>query len=127
MKTSINMMKAIDQLGGSTQLYVHVLTRFKEKYSQIDKKIEHLVLAGELAEARRLTHSIKGLSGNVGSTQLQNASKQLEQCYVNEKKQNDDVFKKFSCELQQVLKEIDVLILELSTAEKEIAVGKEDE
>lgn len=75
---NINIKNALLNLGGSVKLYKTLVQGFKEKYTYIDDDIKIKLLNKEMEEARRLAHSIKGLAGNLGATDLQEKSKILE-------------------------------------------------
>lgn len=75
----LNLKDALVHLGGSVSLYRTLVQGFKDKYSHIDRDIKDQLLKREVEDARRLAHSMKGLSGNLGATELQEYSKRLEE------------------------------------------------
>lgn len=75
----LNLKDALVHLGGSVSLYRTLLQGFQDKYSSIDNDIKTHLLDREIEDARRLAHSMKGLSGNLGATELQRYSKNLEE------------------------------------------------
>lgn len=74
----INVQEALEHLGGSVTLYRSLVKGFVEKYSDIDSDIKHALLEGDLEEAHRLTHSMKGLAGNLGTVGMQKTAKRLD-------------------------------------------------
>lgn len=74
----LNLKDALVHLGGSISLYKTLLQGFKDKYSYIDQDIKQNLINRDVEEARLLVHSMKGLSGNLGATDLQRCSKKLE-------------------------------------------------
>ena len=69
---------AIKNLGGLTALYEKHLARFKIKYKNIDEEILNAINENDAEEARRLAHSIKGLSATLGLMALSTAALELE-------------------------------------------------
>lgn len=74
----INVHEALEHLGGSTTLYRSLVKGFIDKYSDIDREIKHALLEGDLEEAHRLSHSMKGLAGNLGATAMRKTAKSLD-------------------------------------------------
>lgn len=72
-------MAAIENLGGMVNLYEKHLGRFRENYEGAEGEIRRLLEAGDLVEAHRLAHSIKGLAGTLGLPYLQSAASALEE------------------------------------------------
>ncbi len=54
------------------------LARFAAEFGDAARQLERMVEAGELTEAARLVHKIKGVAGNLGVTGVFEAAKQLE-------------------------------------------------
>lgn len=75
----LNLKDALVHLGGSVSLYRTLLQGFKDKYSSIDTDIKNQLVNREVEDARRLAHSMKGLSGNLGASDLQRYSRKLEE------------------------------------------------
>lgn len=73
----IKLYEAIEQLGGSIRLFRKLAEGFIESYTYIDEDILDQYEIS-LSEARRLAHSMKGLSGNLGATDLMLKAKDLE-------------------------------------------------
>jgi len=74
----IDLKLALLNLGGSAKLYRTLITGFFEKYSHIDNEIYELLIQRKLDDARRMAHSIKGLSGNIGVEELRRVALDLE-------------------------------------------------
>ncbi len=115
----INIAKAVDQLGGSVRLYKKLVSGFLEKYSRVDKDLKYLLLDGELEDARRLSHTMKGLGGNLGAKDFHEKSKNLELAIkdLNGQEMNMDTtgiltneWRSFSKSLSEVLGELDKIL-----------------
>jgi len=75
----LKLKDAFLHLGGSISLYRTLIQGFKDRYSFIDKEIKNQLLNRDIEQARLLAHSMKGLSGNLGASDLQRYSKNLEE------------------------------------------------
>lgn len=80
----IDFNKALEQLDGSMKLYSIVLKGFKNRYAQVDEDIQKRIDQGDLEDARRLAHSIKGLCGNLGSAKCLEKALNLEMAIRDE-------------------------------------------
>ncbi|NLY70564.1 MAG: hypothetical protein GX076_02620 [Clostridiales bacterium] len=70
--------RAIQYLGGMESLYYKHLKVFQNKYQDSHIKINRYVDHKEYEEAQRLTHSIKGLAGTLGMSELESKCQTLE-------------------------------------------------
>ena len=75
---SIDINLALEQLGGSGKLYKTVVKGFNDRYSDVDRTIGKHLDAGDIEEARRVAHSMKGLCGNLGASKLRERALNLE-------------------------------------------------
>lgn len=105
----IDTREALEQLGGSKKLYKTLLIGFSNRYSKVDKDIMSLADEKNFDEARRLSHSMKGLSGNLGASKLRECALELEHVF-KDREEYDNKLDGFSKELKEVLKEVDYLI-----------------
>lgn len=108
---SIDLDKALEQLGGSDKLYKTVVSGFYDKYRHVDDTIFELFEADEFEEARRLAHSIKGLSGNLGAKELRLKALDLEMAIKNKQPTIDLEMLEFSKELEAVIKEVKMILV----------------
>ena len=69
---------ALSRLDHNQTLYLDLLRKFQRDYADADQQLETTLARGDLETARRLVHSIKGVSGNIGITDLQAAAAALE-------------------------------------------------
>ncbi len=63
---------------GSRPLYLKVIRRFVDDFDEYIPKVREAVQNGETESAIRMTHTLKGIAGTIGSTKLQEASAKLE-------------------------------------------------
>jgi len=80
----IDMEQGIRRLGGNKKLYRDLLLKMKSGYADSANEIKVLLSEGKPDDAERLAHSIKGVAGNLGATQLQSASQALESSIKNQ-------------------------------------------
>lgn len=102
----IDINEALLQLGGSEKLYRTLITGFNDKYQMVDEEIGRLLDEGRIEEARRLAHSLKGLSGNLGAHGLREKAKNLEFGIRDSEPDVTDRLRLFSEELKRVFAEV---------------------
>ncbi|MBF0159258.1 MAG: response regulator [Magnetococcales bacterium] len=74
----IDLTDGLSRCNGNTTLYHQLLSKFSSNQSGIVEKIERHWQNHEIEEAIRLAHTLKGVAGNVGATELHWAAKMLE-------------------------------------------------
>ena len=74
----LDIQGGLDRVGGNTGLYFQLLDRFRADYSEISTEIRNAWDADDPALAQRLAHTVKGVAGNVGLTDLHQAAAALE-------------------------------------------------
>lgn len=65
-------------MGGKASLLRKLLADFVQDHGQDVQVLEAAIAAGELSRAERVAHTLKGVAGTLGATDLQNASAGLE-------------------------------------------------
>jgi PAS domain S-box-containing protein len=70
----IDIADGLGRLGGNRKLYRNILVRLATDFAHADAALEQLVAAGQLEEAQRLAHSLKGVSANIGARELSAAA-----------------------------------------------------
>ncbi len=63
---------------GKKAFYLGMLKKFAEKQSEVPIQIRNSLEANDRGTAERMAHSIKGVSGNIGATGIQNTAAELE-------------------------------------------------
>lgn len=69
---------AIENMGGSRELYEKHLTKFKKTYAGSCDQLRDYLKEGDRIEAKRLAHSVKGLAATLGLAQLARSAEILE-------------------------------------------------
>jgi two-component system sensor histidine kinase/response regulator len=68
----------LDRLLGKTASYVGLLRRFTANQADTEHAIKAALAAGNMDEARRLAHTLKGLAATIGAMPLREAAARLE-------------------------------------------------
>ena len=74
----IEVKTGLVRAGGNRTLYVDLLAKFRRDYADATSEIKSALDNGEHERAQRLVHTIKGVSGNIGALDLENAASELE-------------------------------------------------
>jgi HPt (histidine-containing phosphotransfer) domain-containing protein len=119
VKRKMNIEAALTHLGGSKPLFDTLISGFYNQYNHVDDDIKKLLETGNQEDARLLAHSIKGLSGNLGATELVEKAKALEVAIEAGLETKASDLKAFSKALKAVLEEIVRLLEEVDDTYKE--------
>jgi len=76
---------ALRRLRGNRQLFRKLLDSYIPGYGETSAKLLHEVQTGKWEEALRRVHSIKGVAGTLGSTNLADAARKLEKAFRTER------------------------------------------
>ncbi len=66
------------RVAGNRKLYLKLLRQFVEQQGPAVTQITEALAQGDIALAERLAHTLKGVAGNIGATQIQSAAATLE-------------------------------------------------
>ncbi len=108
----IDIEMALDHLGGSDRLYKKVVSGFHDRYSKADQQIETLLNEEDFEGARILAHSLKGLSGNLGSLGLKEKALDLEMSIRDGRPDREVCLRNFSQTLAAVIDETEIILRE---------------
>jgi len=97
----------LGRLANNKNLYKRLLDKFVAGYSDYEEKISAAFEADDFESAVQLSHTMKGLAGNLGAEHLHEVSLALEKIAKSGSKapEFEDVFEKFLYELRRALKE----------------------
>ncbi|MBF0226523.1 MAG: response regulator [Desulfobacterales bacterium] len=122
--TGLNMSLGLEKIGGNKKLYKKVLRDFYSDYTNFSDKMTNAYLKSKMEDLKQMTHTIKGVSGNIGADDLYGISKEIDECLkTNQLNGLDDKLQKFSDEIKTVLTSIHHLI---QTDTSEVAETIED-
>ena len=74
----VDMEKAMTRLNGNIKLYMQLLRDFIEDYATFSEDIRVLLRDGDLANAERMVHTLKGTAGNLSAYLIQQTAMDLE-------------------------------------------------
>jgi len=69
---------ALQRIGGKEELYMKLLEKFIEQYSEFHDQLKRLIDDGNKNDAIRLAHSLSGSAGHLGAKAIQEAAATLE-------------------------------------------------
>ena len=106
--SAFNVSDALGRLMNNKNLYRKLLNKFCAGYGDYEAKVVAAFEADNFEEAVHLSHTMKGLAGNLGAASLQEASLALEQIAKGGVKtpEFDGALAMFRTELRRALKEI---------------------
>ncbi len=73
-----NVAEGLQRVGGDESFYIELLSDFVSEFRDSADRYEQILRNGDTEEARRLVHSVKGVSGNLGAKRLHEAAAALE-------------------------------------------------
>jgi len=127
----ISVHQALSRLDKNETLYLALLEKFKQNYAHADRDLNALIEQGQHEDARRLAHSIKGVAGNIGITELQTAASSLETAFRDKVSSEYDArMTLFSQALSRALSSADQLTRSVAKATalpKDLAIKSETE
>ncbi len=74
----IDIATALKRMSGNDRLLNRLLLVFAENYADAAANIRNALAAGDVHTARRLTHTLKGISGNLSANDIFTATRDLE-------------------------------------------------
>lgn len=122
----IDVKGGLKSVGGKVELYREILTKFYRDYQDTAKQIQSALDESDLELAQRLAHTVKGVSGNIGALELQEASRLLEKCISLKKTtEYDKLLTYFSISLERTIRALETVDLQ-SRPSKTTATTTED-
>ncbi len=74
----INVEAGLARIGGNAKSYRKLLKKFRDNQGGVIAKIELAIKSSDSELSERLAHTLKGVAGNIGATELQAAAASLE-------------------------------------------------
>jgi signal transduction histidine kinase/DNA-binding response OmpR family regulator len=103
----LNTKEGIERCGGDKNLYKALLEDFSEMYIDSVSVFETICSEKRYHDGKQFAHDIKGVSANIGATELANTVEVLEKAFSQESKSNYPILiKNYQASLKRVLKEI---------------------
>jgi CheY-like chemotaxis protein len=98
---------AVERMGGKKQIYVKVLKNFAPEYGKAAERIRRCLAAGDIKNAERTAHSIKGVAATIGAVRMSRISFELEESIRDGSLDVDGLLKTFETELAKTLEAVD--------------------
>jgi two-component system, sensor histidine kinase and response regulator len=112
----INIKTALKRMSGNKQLLVKLLLVFADDYAEVVENISKALATENIDLARRLTHSLKGISGNLSADEVFAASQDLEDAIKKGGKSHTDTcLVTLEKALQKVIKAVNKLSIKDNT------------
>ncbi len=107
----IDTPTGIKRLGGNTALYRKLLVKFAENHKHSVEEISEAVKAGNVTEAERRVHKVKGVAGNIAAIELFEAATKLDDALKLEAlDQIEALLGEFSLAFDRVMTSLESLI-----------------
>ena len=104
----INLDLGLSMVAGNRLAFKKVLTSFRRNNHDFERQLGQAITGGELEEAGRLLHMIKGVSGNIGAERIHSLSAELETVLIQKRDIPLNLTKAFNEELALVLGAIEI-------------------
>jgi len=78
----VDLQEGLGRVGGNKKLYRKLLLDFAKNYTSYANQIREAISAHNDAEAKRLAHTLKGVSGNISAKEIFLLSEQVEKALI---------------------------------------------
>ncbi len=106
-------------------IYMRILHGFVRDYSGNNFELRKLIETAKFEEATRITHTIKGLCGTIGSSHVQSLGAKVE-ATLSQKQQNFEEYNVFEAALHDLIEDLNVVLNDLDTEQTQPVQKKED-
>ena len=107
---SIDVKGLLSKLNNDREMFWQLLREFKSLYAQVDQDIQKAIDNADLEHAKYLTHTLKGVAGNILAKDLHASAIELENAlHENDPNILDQKLQSFSQSLQEVVNSISEL------------------
>ncbi|MDL2307516.1 response regulator [Desulfovibrio sp. OttesenSCG-928-C06] len=87
-----NAQNAVQRLGGNTRLYYTLVQQFCTHHSKDAEELETVIKYGNLTEAARIAHTLKGLSSALGAESLSVKAARLEETLNKASRPDEEIY-----------------------------------
>ncbi len=112
----LNTSKALKRMSGNEKLFYKIIKKFNSEYSDYPKRIQDTLNENKTLESKILVHTLKGLCGNIGATELQEAASKLEVAIDENSDTKESLLEQLNDTFSQLLTVIHTII------ENEVAI-----
>ena len=106
-------------------IYLRILHGFVRDYSGNNFELRKLIETAKFEEATRITHTIKGLCGTIGSSHVQSLGAAVEST-LSQKQQNFEEYNKFEDALHKLIEDLNVVLNDIDSDQPQSATKHED-
>ncbi len=106
----LNTDKAIKRMSGNKVLFLKIIKKFESEYSDYPKKIKDTHNKNKIIDSKILLHTLKGLSANIGATELQEVTSKLEVAIDQKSDTLESLFELLRDSFAQLLEVIHTII-----------------
>ncbi|ULL14538.1 response regulator [Paenibacillus sp. H1-7] len=76
--TGIHLERVLQRLNGKLPILLHILNHFEREYRDFTGRLQSQLASGDVAEAKRAVHTLKGVAGNLAADGLFEAAAGIE-------------------------------------------------
>lgn len=103
----LDVANGLRRVGGNKRLYLKLLRKFRDDFSNADSRIKEILAMGDKDGAQRLAHTVKGVAGNIGALKLQSSAAEVEGWIKNNREGDiEEALIPFGVELGAVMKSL---------------------
>lgn len=107
-------------------IYMRILHGFVRDYSGNNFELRKLIEMAKFEEATRITHTIKGLCGTIGSSHVQSLGAKVE-ATLSQKQQNFEEYNVFEAALHDLIEDLNVVLNDLDTEQAQQPAQKKED
>ena len=107
-------------------IYMRILHGFVRDYSGNNFELRKLIETAKFEEATRITHTIKGLCGTIGSSHVQSLGAKVE-ATLSQKLQNFEEYNVFEAALHDLIEDLNVVLNDLDTDQAQQPAQKKED
>ncbi|MEA3523038.1 MAG: response regulator [Campylobacterota bacterium] len=112
LSKSINLEEGIARCAGDTNLFKGILQDFTEMYADSVRVFDSMISDKRYYDGKQFAHDIKGVSANIGASELSSLAAKLEEAFVREHQSNYSILlKNYQESLKRVFQDIEQLKL----------------
>jgi signal transduction histidine kinase/CheY-like chemotaxis protein len=115
----INVADGLNRVAGNRRLYRDLLGQFAAKQRDAAAQISTAFESGDLKLAERIAHTVKGVAGNLGITEVQSAAQRLEKLLRDGEGTISTVLPEFASVMDAQVQEIEKALGPSASAEPE--------
>ncbi len=109
----LNIEEGLSHVSGNKKLYLSLLTKVRDGYGDTVKEIKEAVEKGDRELSVRLAHTVKGVAGNIGAKEVQQAAAVVEAA-LKEESEKDDQLEKLDEVLSALIENLKRVNLEVN-------------